>query len=898
TKTQTYDDSGRSIRIYLPNGKTIINQYDDAHRCFISYQQSISGRRSAVSVTHANVLYKPTEQWLIPVSHNALLYARELCSHNPDKIIIRKVKKSVITYDGFGRIKTTTDPLEHIVKREYDTLGKLINITGPTGNKVHNVYDLAGNIIQHWAQPVYGGAYLLTSAEYNAAGELLWRAGEDGLHTTFTYTEDGKLSATTTPHGHKISLQYNNHGLPVAQLLDGKIQLQVNYDSVTSQVTTKTDNTGKTFFTYSDDGLLLYLKHTGKNGSLDYKLQWKYDHNRRVVSVTDIGANQTQTLYDSLGRVSEIRYLPDHGTPTTLSAPAYDDFSRIVTIRYGSGMHRKIIYNSFGHPQNISDKLNSTLLSKWSFDYDFNDNITTQIYQATNNQQATLNYKYDALNNLISMTCTGSAKLPLCPRDTAFAGTGLQEAPVITRQDYDFTPLNRISRVHEYLQNSIQNQSLKKTTHYYYADTSVPLRLQRISTVWNNQSLLTKNFNYDIAGNMVADGEGNHIIYNAFNQITQVTQPNGQQSNYSYDGSGREIYNKSYLGVSYLFYRGDHLINEKISDREGTSHLIGYQGIAKTIDGMIYQYNENNYRGDVVNILTKDSKNNQYKQNHRNLYSPYGMCWRADKNSLPLYKQTIRGFNGERTDPATGWQFLGAGHRTYNPQQRYFVSEDPVTGGYSFAGNNPVMNSDPSGNMPEWLGSIFKWGSYISSFGLNALHAKWAHIAGAVITSGLTVATLGGLAYTFGGALLGSVVTAGATIAGSIPVVAAAIPANKGLDIAASVTGMTMMASMAATAAIDIGLFFFAEKMIALPEGLELKWLPFNMLKGDCSANKVELFDVRKFIKRLMPDTVKTYFGNSYLYIDSMEELFTLWKHLYSKSKLIQCDSAVIFVVA
>ena len=45
-----------------------------------------------------------------------------------------------------------------------------------------------------------------------------------------------------------------------------------------------------------------------------------------------------------------------------------------------------------------------------------------------------------------------------------------------------------------------------------------------------------------------------------------------------------------------------------------TEHITGYQGIVKTIDGSIYQYNESNYRGDVVSILTKSEKNdNNYK---------------------------------------------------------------------------------------------------------------------------------------------------------------------------------------------------------------------------------------------------------------------------------------------
>ena len=113
--------------------------------------------------------------------------------------------------------------------------------------------------------------------------------------------------------------------------------------------------------------------------------------------------------------------------------------------------------------------------------------------------------------------------------------------------------------------------------------------------------------------------------------------------------------------------------------------------------------------------------------------------------------------------------------------QRYFVSEDPAGGGYGFGSNNPIMNSDPTGNIPKWISTIFKWFGYAGSFGFNALHAKWAHIAGTVITTGLTIATLGASAYTYGGSVIASAITAGATIAGSVPVVASVIPANKGI---------------------------------------------------------------------------------------------------------------------
>ncbi|MCY4177162.1 MAG: hypothetical protein OXD32_01510, partial [Endozoicomonadaceae bacterium] len=895
-----YDDSGRSLRVHLPDGRTNINLYDDSQRCAISYQQSANGRHSAISVTHANILYKPTEQLLFPGNNETVLFPEQLCHISGKRIHSADIKVSTTTYDGFGRVITKTDPLGHIVKKEYDSMGRVINITDPKGDKLHNVYDLSGHIIQHWAQPVSGGNYLLSSAEYNAAGELLWHAGEDGLPTKFTYNKEGKLATTMTPNGHIIALQYNQIWLPVSEQLDGKTQKEINYDPLTLRVTAQTDNTGKTLFTYSDDGLLLYLQHIGTGNYRNYKMQWKYDKNRRVISVTDIDANQTQNIYDALGRITEVDYQHDHKKPVVLSTFDYDDFSRILVVYYGSGMQRKINYDPFGHANNVSDELNNKLLSSWSFTYDANNNIMQKIYQASNNQKAILNYKYDALNNLITMTCDGFSGLPLCPRDTDLLGSSLQKAPIITRQDYSFTPLNRIAQIHELLQSSLQHQSLQKTVHYDYTDPSVPLRLQRISTEWDHQSESTHNFRYDVMGNMTTDGEGNHITYNAFNQITRVLKPNGEQSDYNYDSNGREVYEKSCLGIHYLFYQGRQLINEQINTPKDTPHTIGYHGAVKTIDGLIHQYNESNYKGDVVGVLTQAPGSHQYQLSQRNTYSPYGMRWHANKNLLPAYQQTLFGFDGERTDPATGWQFLGAGHRTYNPQQRYFVSEDPAGGGYGFGSNNPIMNSDPSGNMPRWLGSTLKWANYIGSFGLGALHKKWANIAGAVITSALTVATLGASAYTYGGTLLASVVAAGATLAGSVPVVAATIPANKGLNIAASVVGAIQMVAMVATAAVDIGLYLFAsEEGMMIDGSIPLDVFPLNMMRAaDTVERQPVLFKMTKFIKTNLPGMFRYIREDPHLQINSFSQLYRAWAALYSQSSLIQCDVCAILAFA
>jgi RHS repeat-associated protein len=87
-------------------------------------------------------------------------------------------------------------------------------------------------------------------------------------------------------------------------------------------------------------------------------------------------------------------------------------------------------------------------------------------------------------------------------------------------------------------------------------------------------------------------------------------------------------------------------------------------------------------------------------------FDPFGgLVQRSTFNVQPAY-----GFAGEEQDPDSGQLFLRA--RTYNPSTGRFLQSDPVMGRpndprtlhhYSYAFNNPVNYTDPSGLMPATL---------------------------------------------------------------------------------------------------------------------------------------------------------------------------------------------------
>ncbi len=832
--TQDYDDTGRAVQVHRPDGVTTVIRYDDSDRCVISYQQNTQNERSVISVSKANILSEPVKQWILPATKIPLSSVKSLCLRSYKK---PEAQVSVITYDGFGRQITVRDPAGRMIRQRYDALGRLTDTIDPAGNRVHKVYNLTGQVIQSWIYPVSGGYYLLSSAGYNRAGQLIWSAGEDGKHTSYTYTMDGQIATVTTPSGHVFSWQYNNLNLPVSELADNQQQWIADYNPVTLNLCKKTDITGVTTYIYRDDGLIQQSTHTGKNNYPNYQLLWQYDNNRRIISTTDISRNKTNTQYDGLGRIASINYQPyQNGHTETLFLPAYDGFSRIQHIDYGSRMQRTFHYDLWGHKDHIIDIQNKSLLSEWVMNYDVDGNITMLSQKTQKTQYKILHYQYDVLDNLVGMYCQGSSGLPLCPHDTSFTSTKQIQTPVITRQHYTFTPLNRLASVQETLQFMEKKQTVIKVTGYHYTDFSAPLRLQQIDTTWNQKRSNVQNFFYDDMGNMTVDGQNNHIRYNRMNEVIEVVSSTGRQSNYTYDSSRNKVMERSQNDISYLFYRGDALINEKIISLGQNINIIGYLGVAKTTDGLISEYYENSYKGDIIGILRKND-DGEYKFSQRNIYSPYGMLWCKKLKTLPLYKQTLQGFDGERTDASTGWIFLGNGNRTYNPTGRYFLSEDPAGDGYTFGSNNPIMNTDPSGNSPQWLGEAFKWAGYISTMGLSALHQRWANITASVIQTGCTVATLGATVASAGSAALAGVIAGTVTI-GSIPVVAAAMPVNKGLNIAGKIIGMTEVAITVATSLAGFMCFSAAGERVAA-EDIPLGKIPFGMLKANQATNVV-----------------------------------------------------------
>ena len=138
--------------------------------------------------------------------------------------------------------------------------------------------------------------------------------------------------------------------------------------------------------------------------------------------------------------------------------------------------------------------------------------------------------------------------------------------------------------------------------------------------------------------------------------------------------------------------------------------VAGKQRIAKQTNETTTDYLTD--QGHSVIHLVQTNKDNQPIIIASYVYSPYGIETTINQDKKTK-TQKLFGFDGQLTDPHTGWQFLGKGYRAYNPLLHRFMSQDSLSpfdkggiNGYVFAGNNPIMQFDPSGHMPHWLSYI------------------------------------------------------------------------------------------------------------------------------------------------------------------------------------------------
>jgi len=232
-------------------------------------------------------------------------------------------------------------------------------------------------------------------------------------------------------------------------------------------------------------------------------------------------------------------------------------------------------------------------------------------------------------------------------------------------------------------------------SYIYPSSGPTSVRPHAVSTAGAN------SYSYDDNGNLTG-GAGRTLTYNLENKPTSITS-GGQTTTFVYDGDGGRV--KKIVGATTIRY----ISKLYECDNAACSRFIfaGSQRIAVVPNsGGVYYYHADHLGSSSVITDSTGIKVQALT------YYPYGAV-RTNVPGTPVdvpYKYT-----GKELDSSTGLYFYEA--RYYDPVLGRFISADTLVprpndpqefNRYTYAGNNPLLYTDPTGHFSFNIGKFFR----------------------------------------------------------------------------------------------------------------------------------------------------------------------------------------------
>ncbi|MFC4589854.1 RHS repeat domain-containing protein [Sphaerisporangium corydalis] len=566
--------------------------------------------------------------------------------------------------------------------REYDALGNLTRMTDANGNARKFTYDWAKRRVA-LTDPDFGA----TTAAYDPAGNLTSATDAKGVTISTVYDDLGRKKEQWVGNP--------GSGTKVAEwvydtLFKGERTSATRWTSGQAYTDTVTDydadyrRLGSTLTIPSTEGLL----------ARTYTFKVGYDKAGRENSRTfpEAGGLPEETIATTSN---------DVGLPTGLSSDFGGGLTYVKTTGYS--LTGKLSSRDLGDSASVRRTLT------WDPATNAITSVKT-VSSAGNTPSATVQedqFSYDLAGSLASIldkTGTPAPQMECFGYDirrrlaSAFTTTGActggpaSGGPDPYSLSYTYDPVGNIKSVADFGQAAAYD---------YPAPGAGVVRPNAVGSITRASG--TDTYTYDARGQLTSQlvsGTPSTFDWNELGQMAKATV-GGAISEEVYDAEGKRLIRReSGKTVLYLGAMELELANGKVTGKRY------YQ----TQDGAVVAMRTSGRTG-VTWLLAGPQGSQELAiddttgKADRQKYMPFG-ARRAGRDALP---GTDHGFLGKTEDDATGLVDLGA--RYYSPAIARFVSTDPLLAGdpseqqlanpYSYAGDNPLQLSDPTGLFPQ-----------------------------------------------------------------------------------------------------------------------------------------------------------------------------------------------------
>ncbi|MFF5076327.1 polymorphic toxin-type HINT domain-containing protein [Actinoplanes sp. NPDC000266] len=585
-------------------------------------------------------------------------------------------------YTDSGQQATVTGPDKSVWTYTYDLLGRQTRLVDPDAGINLAGYDDAGNLTS--TKDARGielnYSYDLLGRKLNATKKS---TGFEFASWTYDTLRIGKPTSSSRKvpdvvGGYTVAVTgYSTLGNPMGQtvtLPSAEGPLPVSYT---------------TSFAYTPNTELLAQQTDPAVGGLPSETI-DYSHNLlgAPTKTTGIGSYVAGTVYTDFGQPSKVTLGPSSNQAEVLYS--YDEFTlrrigRQVSRVQGIGPlvdETNYSYDDAGNPLSVTNKQSE------------NGNIVTD----------TQCYRYDSLARLADAWTSSGA----CPAESVakpVAG-GVATGAGSYWQSFTYDAIGSRTQLQDHATGSGTSDVTTKYTLGCSANCNRTGAQPHTLTATSGNADPT-TFVYDLSGNLLsrtaASGKNQTLKWDDEGRLAEVTTSSGT-TKYLYDADGNQLIRRD-PGRTSLFAGDTEVVintavNPAVSLGAVRTYSHGGGGAAVAIRSTLPGGGTHYMISDTHDSATL-SMDTTTQEISRQQFKPYG----EDRKSANTtgWPDMTRGYLGAPKNLDTGYTDTGA--RKYDPVLGRFISPDPLLvttdpaqlGGYTYAGDNPITSSDPSG---------------------------------------------------------------------------------------------------------------------------------------------------------------------------------------------------------
>ena len=535
-----YDDNNNLISAVSTDKSVVLYTYDSQNRVKREYHgryQGVFPPSAAITVNDISGKYYN--------SYNYNSYGQLYAAWTYDMSDESHQSYSVTEYNTqsgshiFGTVANKIDALGNITRYFYNqNNGRLLAEIAPDGNGVCYQYDGMGNLTE-----VLRAEINSTQNGYTAV---------TGGNVSYSYDSATKRLSTITTHPTSASsttytFSYDNFGKTSSVSVGSRTLASYSYNSENGKINTLTYGNGLTVkYVYDSLDRISEIKYNRSDGTYATVYSYKYDTSGNLFSVTDHYYNKvTLYNYDSTGKLMS-SYVYDAGTHLNEYGTIvyYDEQSRVNTV-----------FHSFDYPSTSGVKYDQT---HYFYAYGADGNIET-IRIGGSYISGTINPTYDNFGRKTSKTVDFNIN-----NTDAF----------YNKLTYDYKTHTSGSQVNESLLVSQIVSEIRKDS-----DSGV------ISTT-------EYHYTYDANGNITQITDAGGVIQNqyTYDSLGQLTREDNRALNktyvWTYDNAGNILTKKTYAFTTGTLGTVESTITYSYGDSTWKDLLTSYNGTAITYDSI------------------------------------------------------------------------------------------------------------------------------------------------------------------------------------------------------------------------------------------------------------------------------------------------------------------------